>query len=76
LVTLRQDPPEGVRIVVDEEDLTNIEGWVQGPGKCSRLMLIGNGFHSSSWYICREVSETCEKPTRNWGQLSEMLDSL
>lgn len=31
-MTLRSDPPEGVRIVVDEEDLTAIEGWVQGPG--------------------------------------------
>ncbi|RSH90996.1 hypothetical protein EHS25_010172 [Saitozyma podzolica] len=31
LVTLRSDPPEGVRVVVDEEDLTNMEGWVQGP---------------------------------------------
>lgn len=32
IVTLRSDPPEGVRIVVDEEDLTSLEGWVQGPG--------------------------------------------
>ncbi|WWD18613.1 hypothetical protein CI109_103066 [Kwoniella shandongensis] len=31
IVTLRSDPPEGVRIVVDEDDLTNMEGWVQGP---------------------------------------------
>ncbi|WWC96257.1 hypothetical protein V866_003124 [Kwoniella sp. B9012] len=31
-ITLRSDPPEGVRIVVDEDDLTNMEGWVQGPG--------------------------------------------
>ncbi|WWC62758.1 uncharacterized protein I303_105355 [Kwoniella dejecticola CBS 10117] len=30
--TLRTDPPEGVRIVVDEDDLTNMEGLVQGPG--------------------------------------------
>ncbi|WWC88538.1 uncharacterized protein L201_003449 [Kwoniella dendrophila CBS 6074] len=32
VVTLRNNPLEGVRIVVDEDDLTNIEGWVQGPG--------------------------------------------
>jgi ubiquitin-conjugating enzyme E2 S len=31
VITLRQDPPEGVRIVVDEEDISAIEGWVQGP---------------------------------------------
>ncbi|WRT67929.1 uncharacterized protein IL334_004903 [Kwoniella shivajii] len=31
-IHLRSDPPEGVRIVVDEDDLTNMEGWVQGPG--------------------------------------------
>ncbi|KAK8858718.1 hypothetical protein IAR55_002947 [Kwoniella newhampshirensis] len=31
IVTLRSDPPEGVRVVVDEDDLTNMEGWVQGP---------------------------------------------
>ena len=33
-MTLRNDPPEGVRVVVDEEDLTAMEGWVQGPCKC------------------------------------------
>lgn len=33
MVTLRNDPPEGVRIVVDEDDLTAMEGWVQGPGE-------------------------------------------
>ncbi|RSH87996.1 uncharacterized protein EHS24_000519 [Apiotrichum porosum] len=31
VVTLRTEPPEGVRIVVDEDDLTALEGWVQGP---------------------------------------------
>jgi hypothetical protein len=46
VVTLRNDPPEGVRVVVDEEDLTAMEGWVQGPCKCchatdfTRLFLI------------------------------------
>lgn len=32
LVTLRTEPPEGVRVVVDEDDISAIEGWVQGPG--------------------------------------------
>ncbi|EJT49009.1 hypothetical protein A1Q1_01920 [Trichosporon asahii var. asahii CBS 2479] len=31
IVTLRKEPPEGVRIVVDEDDLSELEGWVQGP---------------------------------------------
>ncbi|WVR06477.1 hypothetical protein IAU60_003508 [Kwoniella sp. DSM 27419] len=31
VITLRSDPPEGVRIVVDEDDLTAMEGIVQGP---------------------------------------------
>lgn len=33
VVTLRNDPPEGVRIVVNEDDLSALEGWVQGPGE-------------------------------------------
>ena len=37
MVKLRSDPPEGVRIVVDEEDLSNMEGWVQGPGESPHL---------------------------------------
>ena len=37
VVSLRNDPPEGVRIVVDEEDLTAMEGWVQGPCTCFDL---------------------------------------
>lgn len=36
LVTLRTEPPEGVRVVVDEDDLTALEGWVQGPGEFAR----------------------------------------
>ncbi|EIW67690.1 hypothetical protein TREMEDRAFT_33323, partial [Tremella mesenterica DSM 1558] len=31
VVTLRSEPPEGVRVIVDEDDLTAMEGWVQGP---------------------------------------------
>ncbi|WVQ73246.1 hypothetical protein IAR50_002814 [Cryptococcus sp. DSM 104548] len=31
IVAHRNSPPEGVRIVVDEDNLTNMEGWVQGP---------------------------------------------
>ncbi|WWC70933.1 uncharacterized protein I206_104885 [Kwoniella pini CBS 10737] len=32
IISFRTDPPEGVRIIVDEDDLTHMEGWVQGPG--------------------------------------------
>ncbi|KAI9634894.1 ubiquitin-conjugating enzyme/RWD-like protein [Dioszegia hungarica] len=35
ITTLRSDPPEGVRVVVDEEDLTCLEGLIQGPGDAS-----------------------------------------
>jgi ubiquitin-conjugating enzyme E2 S len=31
LVGLRSSPPEGVRVVVDEDDISAIEGWVAGP---------------------------------------------
>nr|ODN85377.1 ubiquitin-conjugating enzyme E2 S [Cryptococcus depauperatus CBS 7841] len=31
VIALKSDPPEGVRIVVDEEDLSSMEGWIQGP---------------------------------------------
>ncbi|WVQ96483.1 hypothetical protein IAU59_003588 [Kwoniella sp. CBS 9459] len=31
MITLRSDPPEGVRIIVDEDDLTGLEGVIQGP---------------------------------------------
>ncbi|BEI83288.1 hypothetical protein CcaverHIS002_0311560 [Cutaneotrichosporon cavernicola] len=31
LVTLRNSPPEGVRVAVDEDDISAIEGWVAGP---------------------------------------------
>lgn len=32
LAQLRSDPPEDVRVVVNEEDLSSLEGWVAGPG--------------------------------------------
>lgn len=31
LVTLRAEPPEGVRVVVDEDDISALDGWVEGP---------------------------------------------
>ncbi|OCF37191.1 ubiquitin-conjugating enzyme E2 S [Kwoniella heveanensis BCC8398] len=31
MITLRSEPPEGVRIIVDEDDLTGLEGVIQGP---------------------------------------------
>jgi len=31
---LRADPPEGIRVVVDEEDISQFTAWVQGPGEC------------------------------------------
>lgn len=34
---MRSDPPEGVRVVVDEEDLTCLEGLIQGPGKSALI---------------------------------------
>jgi hypothetical protein len=60
-VTLRNDPPEGVRIVVDEEDLTAVEGWVQGPGKTYNLFQVvcrspwrmGNAANFHRWNTVR-----------------------
>jgi hypothetical protein len=60
-VSLRNDPPEGVRIVVDEEDLTAMEGWVQGPGKSYNLFQVvcrspwrmGNAANTHRWNTVR-----------------------
>lgn len=52
VVSLRNDPPEGVRIVVDEEDLTAMEGWVQGPGTCFDLsMFLGLGVYVTRHWV-------------------------
>jgi hypothetical protein len=45
VVSLRNDPPEGVRVVVDEEDLTAMEGWVQGP--CKWFFIIPGKCHAT-----------------------------
>lgn len=31
LVTLQQTPPDGVRVLIDEADVLNFSGWIQGP---------------------------------------------
>lgn len=53
MVKLRSDPPEGVRVVVDEEDLTNMEGWVQGPGELVVVSLFAALFPSSLPFLCQ-----------------------
>lgn len=30
---LQQEPPEGIKIFVNEEDVTNIEASIEGPGE-------------------------------------------
>lgn len=32
---LQQEPPEGIKIFLNEEDVTNIEASIEGPGKYS-----------------------------------------
>lgn len=51
IVTLRKEPPEGVRIVVDEDDLSELEGWVQGPGEylLARALLVPYLLTNNSW---------------------------
>jgi len=34
LVQLQQEPPEGIKVYVNDEDVTNIEASIEGPGKC------------------------------------------
>ena len=31
---LQQEPPEGIKIFLNEEDVTNIEASIEGPGVC------------------------------------------
>jgi hypothetical protein len=39
LSQLRNTPPEGIRVVVDEEDITSFGAWVEGPGQSLLLLL-------------------------------------
>ncbi|KAF9111548.1 hypothetical protein BGX27_004770 [Mortierella sp. AM989] len=45
LYTLKNDPPEGVRLVLNEDSMTDIQAWIQGPegtpyeGGCFRLKI-------------------------------------
>jgi hypothetical protein len=70
IVTLRNDPPEGVRIVVDEDDLTNMEGWVQGPCKWSHSDFECGGVGCCSVYNVNIVHPCCHRPARlDWSSL-------
>jgi ubiquitin-protein ligase len=30
---LRKQPPDGISIIVNEDDLLDIQAWIQGPGE-------------------------------------------
>ena len=34
LVDLQKNPPEGIKVFMNEEDVTDIQAAVDGPGKC------------------------------------------
>jgi ubiquitin-conjugating enzyme E2 S len=33
LQKLQQDPPEDIQVIVNDENLTEIQAWIRGPGK-------------------------------------------
>lgn len=37
LESLQQTPPEDIQVLANEEDLTQIEAWIRGPGKKKRI---------------------------------------
>jgi len=34
---LTKDPPEGIKVIPNEEDITDIQATIEGPGECSLL---------------------------------------
>lgn len=49
ITTMRSEPPEGVRVIVDEEDLTCLEGLIQGPSESS---IPFNGAGDNAFRVC------------------------
>jgi len=34
LIDLQKNPPEGIKIIMNEEDVTDIQATIEGPGNC------------------------------------------
>ncbi|KAI7830573.1 ubiquitin-conjugating enzyme E2s, partial [Gamsiella multidivaricata] len=55
LYALENDPPEGIRLILNEDAMTDIQAWIQGPegtpyeGGCFRLRIqLGTDFPNSA----------------------------
>jgi len=38
LIDLQKNPPEGIKVFMNEEDVTDIQATIEGPGNCGRLL--------------------------------------
>lgn len=60
---LKNSPPEGIRIVTSEENILDITGIIEGPGKviCCRISLLKLSVFSPvvrGYAICRRVLQS------------------
>lgn len=56
ITDLKKSPPEGIRIQMSEEDLLDITGIIQGPGKCMEQNLAslhGASLSTSVWWLTK-----------------------
>jgi len=38
IIDLQKNPPEGIKVFMNEEDITDIQATVEGPGNCCLLL--------------------------------------
>ena len=74
---LQKEPPEGIKIHVNEEDLTDIQATVEGPGKNCAKCTVYTGYFYIQLLFCFAVSKMraitkahvicCSGNTIRWG---------
>lgn len=47
VLELAEEPPEGIKVFVNEEDITDIQATIEGPGEWK-------GVEKSVWAVCKK----------------------
>ena len=57
LNALRSEPPEGIRVVVNEDDISQFTAWVQGPGESDQPFARSQSSEEDGWRPGQELGE-------------------
>lgn len=62
VVELSQNPPEGIKVILNEGDITDIQATIEGPGTCSTICKLHCGGYRGTGFLFGGTREAFPPP--------------